>query len=309
MEPICERLRDLRIRSYGPRGKSAFARDLGLPVTSYVHYENDRAPPADVLLRVARLTRVRLEWLISGEGPREESADPPPTAPESLGQIVRLLERHPELEASLPGLIDSLEKAAAIRPRRPKRSRSDAPDRRGWIPVIGSTAAGTARFWSELPSPRSTAEIDRRLADLVAGSRPSELETVSGASTDDEAAGPATLVQCSQPDDRGIVEFVAAGAFKRRYPRAVAWRIDGDSMEPRYRDGDLVLITPDEPALEGQPCIARQKGQIGVNCKLYRPEGRQVLLIPINERYPAQRVPTNRLEWAYRVLGVLRLAR
>jgi hypothetical protein len=53
--------------------------------------------------------------------------------------------------------------------------------------------------------------------------------------------------------------------------------------------------------------VARQTGQIGVNCKLYRAEGDDILLIPINEAYEMQRVPKVSINWAWRVLASVRL--
>jgi SOS-response transcriptional repressor LexA len=78
-------------------------------------------------------------------------------------------------------------------------------------------------------------------------------------------------------------------------------------MAPRYEDGDLVTISPDEPAVDGYPCVAHQVDQIGVNCKIYRRAGDEIVLIPINEAARPQRVRADEIAWACRVLFSVRL--
>jgi transcriptional regulator with XRE-family HTH domain len=308
MSPVSRRLQETREHYYGSRGRSALARDLGIAASTYAHYENDRVPPADVLLRVARLTRVRLEWLINGEGRPEDIAQAPQRDQFLLQRLASLLERRPALHDSLSGMLDALEEAAASDPQLPPRpfALAETPTA-ACIPVIGSTAAGTARFWSELASPHGVPEADARLTTFVQQASGRSLETIGGDWIAPEGESAPMLVQYSQPDETGLLEFIAAPAMKQRHPTAVAWRIDGDSMAPRYNDGDLVIASPDLPAIEGQPCIARQTGQIGVNCKLFQRDGDQILLIPINENYPVQRAAPESVEWTQRVVGVLRL--
>src|SRR5262249_25130369 len=88
----------------------------------------------------------------------------------------------------------------------------------------------------------------------------------------------------------------------------IAWRIDGSSMAPRYRDGDFVIVSPHLPAADGYPCVAHQRGQIGVNCKIFKREGADVVLIPINESSSLQRFNAGELVWAHRVLLSVRLS-
>jgi transcriptional regulator with XRE-family HTH domain len=83
---VCTRLAEVRAQHFGSRGKSRFARELGIGSSTYDRYERDRMPPADLLLKAAEITGVRLEWLITGEGPREA---PPPVS----GRIASLLDR------------------------------------------------------------------------------------------------------------------------------------------------------------------------------------------------------------------------
>jgi SOS-response transcriptional repressor LexA len=119
----------------------------------------------------------------------------------------------------------------------------------------------------------------------------------------------ASLVQFSRPDDRGIVEFLSCPTIVLQHAGLIAWRIDGESMAPRYGDGDFVLVNPIDPAAEGHPCVAHQRGQLGVNCKIFQCDGSDVVLIPVNEQYPLQRFPAAELVWAHRVQFSVRLKR
>jgi SOS-response transcriptional repressor LexA len=69
-----------------------------------------------------------------------------------------------------------------------------------------------------------------------------------------------------------------------------------------------VITSPEEKAVQGHACVARQEGQIGVNCKIFQRTDTDVLLIPVNEAYSPQTVPIDKLLWAYRVLYRVRLS-
>lgn len=306
---ICTRLKQLRERHFGPRGRSRFARELGIRPSTYSHYEETRLPPVDLLVEAARITGTSLDWLVTGtEEPRVSDGAPAADAASQLADRLRqLLAARPGLAGAVASYLEALERVPAG-PATPVRTPSDASHPAALIPLVGSTAAGPARFWENLPEleggPAADARLERLLADQLARSaaQPGIL-----AAPADAGGGPVALVQCSMPDDRGLLEFVSAASVKARYPAAVAWRIDGDSMAPRYRDGDLVITSPDQPAVDDHPCVARQAGQIGVNCKIFRREGEDIVLIPINERYPVQRFPAKELAWASRVLCSVRL--
>lgn len=265
---ICSRLREVRVLHFGDRGRSKLCRLLGIQPSTYSLYEVNRVPPAELLVRVSQITGVSVEWLLSGQGGKTPLAAHDAPSP------------------------------------RQKPTATSRPA--GWIPVVGSTAAGKARFWEELPATHGGPEADARL-EQVLEEYVTRTELDMGATS--AGAGPSaiSLVQLSTPDERGFLEFLNAPEVRRKHPTAVAWRIDGDSMTPRYRDGDLVVTSDKHPAIAGHPCVARQKGQIGVNCKIYQESGNDVLLIPINEARPVQQFPRRQLLWAWRVLFSVRL--
>ena len=76
--------------------------------------------------------------------------------------------------------------------------------------------------------------------------------------------------------------------------RAFAIVIRGNSMEPEFTEGDLVLIDPDEPLHPGDFVVAKN-GEEEATFKKYRPrgygeDGQEILeLAPLNDDYPTMR--------------------
>ncbi len=112
----------------------------------------------------------------------------------------------------------------------------------------------------------------------------------------------ANLVQVSGEEQNGIVEFVDCKEILELFPDSFALHIDGDSMSPRIKDGDIVVLSPSVPAVQGQIAVARIANQIGVTCKLIRKTQQGVHLIPINERYETKVVAEKDLHWSLAVL-------
>lgn len=310
-DPVCQRLRYLRELHYGERGRSSFAKALGLGPSTYGHYELDRSPPVDILIRAARLTGTRLEWIITGEGERRERVTNPVTslADRLSGRLRDILTSRPDLAHFVENLVELLERMQREATESPGTTHSISPKTplAELIPIIGSTSAGTARYWSEYSNPGEGASADQQLASLLARSV-AQSTRCRGELRGNSIEGVVALVQLSHPDESGFLEFLSAPHVKALFPNSVAWRIDGDSMSPRYLDGDIVVTTTDQIAVNGEPAVIKQRDQIGVNCKIYREEEEDVVLIPVNERTEAQRIPKFKVEWAQRVICSVRLS-
>jgi len=332
---ICRRIAELRKKKAGPRGKSAFAKQLGISPSTYDYYEGARVPPAEILVRMAERTGADLRWLLTGQAGAAPltGEDHPvlrraarlladcPDAAKPLGAFVDLLiEAHkfPAKPAQQPPKAKDAAQAAPAGPtRRPEgpstgqvsKTPGATPDadagREAWIPILGRTAAAVARFWG------NTEDVSglTTLADLVArwaGQSPRSIRPAVAAEGESRPPAGAQLVTLSAPDDRDVVEFVAAETIKRRYPDAFALRVDGNSMAPEILPGDVVVLSPSAPAVQGRAAVVQLAGQIGVTCKLYRTSGEGVHLVPINAQYEIAAVSADQVEWALRVLARVR---
>ena len=334
--PICERIARLREEIRGQRGKADFARDLGISPSTYNYYEDDRVPPADVLVRIADRAGVDLRWLLTGQ----LSSVPVPADHPAVVRIAALLKEYPAAEAPLAAFVDLLAasfgwpaktSAAAeapapvvptdarrgarqpaaeaarpgpVPPERPPVPASAVHPQADWIPILGRSAAGVPQFWKDAQFPDVTL-----LSELVERhARKAQREVLAAQAQEPAQPGPsaAQIITLREVAADSVAEFIVAGDLKRRHPDAFAVRIDGDSMSPEIRHGDLVVCSACVQAADGQPALVQMRGQIGVTCKIVRREGHSIHLVPINETYPPQSFPLERLAWARRVLARIR---
>ncbi len=314
---IIERVQLLRKQYAGSRGKSKFARALGISASTYNYYENNRVPPIEVLLKICEVTGADLEWLLTGRStekrfafrPDREFASGPDNA--VLQKLDDLLVENPELTKPILAFIELLcEKKGVEKGFYPKFTRSRR-DRPGWIPVLGRTAAGMVHFWDQtfLPEPKqAVTELDelvkKHIGKAIIGSVDGtvSIDLRARALVDGVKRQQANLIQVSGREQEDIVEFVECEEIFELFPDSFALQIDGDSMSPRINDGDIVILSPSVPAAQGQIGIARIANQIGVTCKLIRSTEKDVHLIPINERYETKVVAKKDLLWALAVL-------
>jgi phage repressor protein C with HTH and peptisase S24 domain len=75
-------------------------------------------------------------------------------------------------------------------------------------------------------------------------------------------------------------------------PNAFGFYAAGDSMEPDFADGTLLIASPNTPAFDGDPCFIRfsptcQEGGCSFK-KVYFMSNGQVRLVPLNRRYAEQ---------------------
>lgn len=330
---ICRRIAGLRLEMAGPRGKASFAKELGLSPSTYDYYERSRVPPADILVKIAERTGVDLYWLLTGQ----VKAGLSPGAEHPLVQrVAKLLADKPDSARPLAAFLDVLmgiqafpageqraegagaglvpaEPAAPQEvPQAPRagpvpaaRGQPTEPAKESWVPILGRTAAGVAHFWADAKEAAGvtmlTDLVERHRRRAVASVRPAAALEPGGS-----GAQTVQIITLPGGGDGETAEFVAAPALKARYGDAFALRIDGESMAPEIRHGDIVILSPSVPAADGRPAVVQLAGQIGVICKLYRRVGERVHLIPIHERYAVQSFPASKLTWALAVVARVR---
>ena len=306
---VIERVKLIRTQFAGSRGRSKFARELGISPSTYSYYESKRVAPIEVLVRICELTGADLQWLLMGSSAEERLRPGPNTA--ILQKMDGLLRQDPALGEPVLAFLELLrEKKDAERglgsgfvPSKSKRP--------GWIPVLGRTAAGMVHFWDQtvLPERRQAiTELDelvkKHIGKEIIGSadKTVSIDLQARALVDGIKRAGANLIQVSGAGGEEVVEFVECEEIYKLFPDSFGLAVDGDSMSPRINDGDIVILSPSVLAAEGQIGIARVADQIGVTCKLIRSTEREVHLIPINERYETKVVGRRDLVWALAVL-------
>lgn len=80
---------------------------------------------------------------------------------------------------------------------------------------------------------------------------------------------------------------------------AFALKIKGDSMEPEFTDGDIVIVDPERAVTNGSYVIAKNGTE--ATFKQYIMDGPSIYLKPLNERYPIK----DMTGIEFRVVGVV----
>lgn len=76
--------------------------------------------------------------------------------------------------------------------------------------------------------------------------------------------------------------------------RTFVLRVRGESMEPEYRDGDLIFVDPERQAVNGSHVIARTDAEFEATFKKLVIEGPDTYLMAINPAWPERIVKIDR---------------
>ncbi|MBI4968527.1 MAG: helix-turn-helix transcriptional regulator [Rhodospirillales bacterium] len=83
---------------------------------------------------------------------------------------------------------------------------------------------------------------------------------------------------------------------------AYALEISGDSMEPLYREGDLVIVAPGAGVRRGDRVVVKTiDGEVMVK-QLLRRTGRYLDLQSVNARYPNRSLMLEEVAWMHRIV-------
>jgi len=85
-------------------------------------------------------------------------------------------------------------------------------------------------------------------------------------------------------------------------PNAYALEISGDSMEPVFRDGDLVIVSPGSPVRRGDRVVVRtEKGEVMAK-ELKRQSARRIELRSLNPLHPDFAFDLAEIAWMHRIV-------
>lgn len=78
--------------------------------------------------------------------------------------------------------------------------------------------------------------------------------------------------------------------------QAFASRVVGDSMEPTYHEGDIVIFSPNTQPRAGDDCFIRFQADEGTTFKrMYQDNDTTIRLQPLNNNYPAKIYPLEQI--------------
>lgn len=85
-------------------------------------------------------------------------------------------------------------------------------------------------------------------------------------------------------------------------PNAYALEISGDSMEPVFRDGDVVIVSPAAPIRRGDRVVVRSTAGEVMAKQLARRSARRVELRSLNPAHPDRSFDLAEVSWLHRIV-------
>ncbi|MBX9593526.1 MAG: helix-turn-helix transcriptional regulator [Roseomonas sp.] len=85
-------------------------------------------------------------------------------------------------------------------------------------------------------------------------------------------------------------------------PNAYALEISGESMEPVFRDGDVVIVSPGAPVRRGDRVVVRTRAGEVMAKQLLRQSARRVELASLNPAHPNYSFDLSELAWMHRIV-------
>ncbi|WP_160123244.1 S24 family peptidase [Rhodovarius lipocyclicus] len=85
-------------------------------------------------------------------------------------------------------------------------------------------------------------------------------------------------------------------------PNAYALEISGDSMEPVFRDGDIVIVSPQAPVRRGDRVVVRTRlGEVMAK-QLVRQSAKRIELQSLNPAHPNYNFELSEVAWMHRIV-------
>lgn len=85
-------------------------------------------------------------------------------------------------------------------------------------------------------------------------------------------------------------------------PNAYALEISGESMEPVFRDGDVVIVSPAAPVRRGDRVVVRTaKGEVMAK-ELRRQSAKRIELASLNPAHPSYSFELPEIAWMHRII-------
>ena len=85
-------------------------------------------------------------------------------------------------------------------------------------------------------------------------------------------------------------------------PKIYALEVSGESMEPLYRDGDIIIVSPAAAVRRGDRVVVRTRAGEVMAKQLARRTAKRVDLLSLNPQHPAVSLPAEEVAWLARIV-------
>ncbi len=125
------------------------------------------------------------------------------------------------------------------------------------------------------------------------------------------AGRPVPLIGLAQAGSGGFFDDagypIGSGWDEVRFPgfdgsRAYALEISGDSMQPVFRDGDRIVVAPDETVRRGDRVVVRTHDGEVMAKELRRMTESRIELASLNAEYPDRVLDRRQVDWIARIV-------
>jgi transcriptional regulator with XRE-family HTH domain len=302
-QALGQRVRELRRRHFGPRGKLLFAQRLGISADEYERYERGALPPGDILVRMCEATGEDLQWLLTGVASRGTVVISGTRGRHQnlLARLARLLDERPELAAPVEAFIDLIARSPGPHPE--TVAALEMPAVAGLIPIYEPDSVPLQLPLSGEGGPLS---LDRMRDALDAAPRRAVRVAEPALRYAPEAFQEAELLSITSADGRTL-DCVCSTGIARYFPDAFGVRLTDDAMQPMFAAGDAVLVAAGLDAKVGRPALCRTDAEPAVRCRIWLGEEQGTVHLGRLGDGGAERISRDKLRWSLEIL--YRLAR
>ncbi len=298
---LIQRIKELRRRHFGPRGKGEFAQKLGLSLEEYERIERGKLPPGEAMVRMCELTGEDLQWLLTGVAARGTVviSDARGRHRNLVTQIAQALDAQPGLAAPLEAFLDLLVRGESARQQ--AAPGLPAPVLADLIPVFEPN-----EWPDELP------DLDQPggghpLVPVVSQEALTVAERAPGKLTE-----PAMEYAHADLRDVGLVavpakngparRFVQSHEVARCFPMAFGVTLADETMEPMFAAGDLLLAAVGVEARIGRPALCKFADRADDRCRVWLGGDEQHVQLGRVTDGQHEQMPRAQLRWSLEVL-------
>lgn len=299
-QALGQRIKELRRRHFGARGKPRLAELLGVPVSEYEKFERGTIPSGELLVRLCEVTGEDLQWLLTGVAGRGAVVISGTRGRHQalLARLAQLLDELPHLAAPIEAFVDLLARSDALRTEEPPALPHSPVC--GLIPLYRRENAPRYIDAGQPDSPDpyalahyadELAQAPRRPAMLAEPAMHYPPENVRAVELVELPAGVTDALVCLES-----VELA------RSFPGLLGVVHAGDHMRPMFEDGQTLLAMPTATARVGRPAVYRLDDEDAPRCGIWLGRDDRTISVGQLADHTLSQIAADKLSWALEVL-------
>jgi|GEM_PF-1348468 len=298
---LAKRIRELRRRHFGARGKDEFARQLGMTRDEYDKFEDNRLPPGELMVRMCEITGEDLQWLLTGvssrgavviSGARRRHQN-------LLTRIASSLDADPKLAGPLEAFFDLLTQGGELRPRTDDALPS--PNAGALLPVFKQN-----EWPATLPEPDDSGggmPLTPILAEQALACSERQPARLSEPTLEPDVATARQINLITMPDNTGQARlFIESRNIARGLPASFGVVMADDTMAPMFAMNDVLVVATGGGPLLGGPALCKFERSEDDRCRIWLGQDENTIQLARVSDGENEQMPRAQLRWALEVL-------